>query len=121
MIDVILCGLLAACLSILLQYCYQKGNIFRFYYAIVSYYLIYKPRKRYVLTRLHIVNKRYHFYRLISEPLGRCVYCQNVWVTFFTFFIFCPNAPMIYAFWAAGAAHFFIYVLQGIKNYLARF
>jgi hypothetical protein len=109
-VELILLSALTGALSHFVQLTFQKGMIFRKYYAFIFYWFHFKPRKTY--GRWHLgdaligniwskskygnyfslythsdLNKRNRFLRWFFKPLGGCIYCNGTWIFIITFSI----------------------------------
>lgn len=60
-------------LSHFLVMTFEKGMIFRKYYALITYWLWFKPRQKQP-------NQPAKWYSWFYKPLGGCLWCFSVWV-----------------------------------------
>lgn len=100
MISLIIFCLLTACLSVFLDFCMEKGNIFRGYYNWLTYWLWLPIRHKSHVKKAHAVYsaicgqvsrrpKPLRYKRRLSflyKPLGGCVNCFGTWVFIVLFF-----------------------------------
>lgn len=126
MISLILFTLGTAALSVFLDFCMEKGNIFRWWYSFITYWLYVMPKKGYVYKYRngHIPkywsNSHPSYYKKIKlpsfikhlyKPLGGCIYCFGTWV--FIVLFLCWSSQNSYS------IHTFVSLFLGIGlNYI---
>lgn len=59
-------GLTGSLLTFFLEFCYRPGNIFGWYYEFIEKHFRDNPKNP---------------FGFLFNPLGGCMYCQNVWLT----------------------------------------
>ena len=63
-------GIMAAMISIFIDFLIQPGEIFGFWTRVLTY-----------------MNNPKNPFRALTKPLGGCLYCMNVWVTLASFML----------------------------------
>lgn len=63
--EMIFVGFFSALLSFFLQFCYAPGNIFEKWIPFIERNLRDNPKTK---------------FGFLAQPLGLCVYCQNIWI-----------------------------------------
>jgi hypothetical protein len=88
----LLIGFSSAQLSKILDFSFNEGNIFDWYYILLLKYV--EP-----------ISKK------LAKPLGTCIKCFSVWVCFFVFglFFIYGSIPWYYVFLSQGVSAFIIY------------
>src|SRR5690349_20328600 len=98
-VTVFVLSIATAALAHFAQMTFQKGMIFRKYYALITYWFHFKPRKRLVYKLYPFVAglggtvlqpngqfpgewvwQKEKWYAWFYKPLGGCIYCNSVWL-----------------------------------------